>query len=103
LLLGKGQHEVGRLCLFHRHIGGFTDPKMPGAVGCSMLFNVQSWKTSVGGLPKALRNNLTLMILFKTTSTKEMLDIAESVEGEISTENFWPFVTQHGNLIMTSC
>jgi hypothetical protein len=88
LLLGKGQREVGRLCLFHRHIGGFTDPKMPGAVGCSMLFNVQSWKTSVGGLPTDLRNNLTLMILFKTTSTKEMLDIAESVEGEISTEKF---------------
>jgi hypothetical protein len=88
LLLGKGQREVGRLCLFHRHIGGFTDPKMPGADGCSMLFNVQSWKISVGGLPKALRNNLTLMILFKTTSTKEMWDIAESVEGEISTEKF---------------
>jgi hypothetical protein len=69
-------------------LGGFTDPKMPGAVGCSMLFNVQSWKTSIGGLPKALRNNLTLMLLFKTTSTKELADIAESVEGEISTEKF---------------
>ena len=88
LLLGKGSQEVGRLCLFHRHLGGFTDPKMPGAVGCSMLFNVQSWKTSIGGLPKALRNNLTLMLLFKTTSTKELADIAESVEGEISTEKF---------------
>jgi hypothetical protein len=43
---------------------------MPGAVGCSMLFNVQSFKTNVGGLPKALRNNLTLMILFKTTSAR---------------------------------
>jgi hypothetical protein len=88
LLLGKGSREVGRLCLFHRHIGGFTDPKMPGAVGCSMLFNVQSWKTSVGGLPKALRNNLTLMLLFKTTSAKELADIAEAVDGEISTEKF---------------
>jgi hypothetical protein len=88
LMLGKGAREIGRLCLFHRHLGGFTDPKMPGAVGCSMLFNVQSWKTSVGGLPKALRNNLTLMLLFKTTSAKELADIAESVDGEITAETF---------------
>ena len=93
LMLGKGAREIGRLCLFHRHLGGFTDPKMPGAVGCSMLFNVQSWKTSVGGLPKALRNNLTLMLLFKTTSSKELADIAESVEGEIDTATFLQLCT----------
>ena len=89
LMLGKGAREIGRLCLFHRHLGGFTDPKQPGAVGCSMLFNVQSWKTSVGGLPRALRNNLTLMLLFKTTSAKELGDIAESVDGEITTDTFF--------------
>jgi hypothetical protein len=88
LMLGKGAREIGRLCMFHRHLGGFTDPKKPGAVGCSMLFNVQSWKTSVGGLPKALRNNLTLMILFKSTSAKELDDIAESVDGEIDKDTF---------------
>ena len=88
LMLGKGAREIGRLCLFHRHLGGFTDPKTPGAVGCSMLFNVQSWKTSVGGLPKALRNNLTLMLLFKTTSAKELAEIAESVDGEIEAATF---------------
>ena len=88
LMLGKGAREVGRLCMFHRHIAGFTDPQTPGAVGCSMLLNVQSYKTNVGGLPKALRNNLTLMILFKTTSAKELADIAESVDGEIDTQTF---------------
>ena len=73
----------------------------PGAVGCSMLFNVQSWKTSVGGLPKALRNNLTFMLLFKTTSAKELAEIAESVDGEIDTQTFlklchaaWPLLSQ---------
>ena len=35
LMIGKGAREIGRLCLFHRHLGGFTDPKTPGAVGCS--------------------------------------------------------------------
>jgi hypothetical protein len=88
LLLGKGAREIGRLCMFHRHIGGFTDPKMPGAVGISCLFNVQSMKTNLPGLPPALRNNLTLMLLFKTTSAKELADIAETVDGEINTETF---------------
>ena len=88
LMLGKGAREIARLCLFHRHLGGFTDPKTPGAVGCSMIWNVQTWKTSVGGLPRALRNSLTLMILFKTTSQKELMDIAESVDGEITTDAF---------------
>jgi hypothetical protein len=89
LLLGKGQREIARLCLYHRHLAGFTNPKHGGAVGCSMLFNVQSWKTSAGGLPKALRNNLTIMILFKTSSQKELEDISESVEGEIPKEKFY--------------
>ena len=88
LLLGRGQREVARLCLYHRHLGGFTNPDKGGAVGCSMLFNVQSWKTAAGGLPKALRNNLTIMILFKTSSQKELEDIYESVEGEIPKEKF---------------
>lgn len=86
LFLGKGAREIARLCLFHRHLGGFAD--RPGAVGCSMLFNVQNWKTAAGGLPRALRNNLTLMLLFKTTSEQELKDIGESVDGEISTETF---------------
>lgn len=86
LFLGKGAREIARLCLFHRHLGGFSD--RPGSVGCSMLFNVQNWKTAAGGLPRALRNNLTLMLLFKTTSEQELKDIAESVDGEISHETF---------------
>ena len=88
LMIGKGAREMARICLYHRHLGGYTDPKEPGAIGASLLFNVQSWKTSVGGLPKALRNNLTLMLLFKTKSGKELQEIAEEVSGEIDEGTF---------------
>jgi len=88
LMIGKGAREIARICLYHRHLGGYTDPKEPGAIGASLLFNAQAWKTSVGGLPKALRNNLTLMLLFKTKSGKELLEIAEEVSGEVSEQTF---------------
>lgn len=94
LMIGKGAREIARICLYHRHLGGYTDPKEAGAIGASLLFNAQSWKTSIGGLPKALRNNLTLMILFKTKSGKELQEIAEEVSGEVSEETFFEVYRQ---------
>lgn len=94
LMIGKGAREIARICLYHRHLGGFTDPKEPGAIGASLLFNAQAWKTSVGGLPKALRNNLTLMLLFKTKSERELAEIAEEVSGEVSEKTFYQVYNQ---------
>ena len=94
IMIGKGAREIARICLFHRHLGGFTDPNEHGAVGASLLFNAQAWKTNVGGLPKALRNNLTLMILFKTKSEKELQEIAEEVSGEVSEKTFYDVYNQ---------
>ena len=94
LMIGKGAREISRICLYHRHLGGFTDPKMPGAVGASLLFNTQVLKTSVGGLSKALRNNLTLILLFKTKSGKELAELAQEVSGEISEKIFYDVVLQ---------
>jgi hypothetical protein len=88
IMTGKGAREVSRLCMYHRHIGGYTDPKRPGALGVSIVFNLQAYKTSVGGIPPALRANMTLMMLFKTSSAKELKDLSESVNGEITPERF---------------
>ena len=90
----KGAREIARICLYHRHLGGFTDPKEHGAIGASLLFNAQAWKTSVGGLPKALRNNLTLMMLFKTKSSRELQEIAEEVSGEVDEQTFYDVYRQ---------
>ena len=94
LMIGKGAREISRICLYHRHLGGFTDPKMPGAVGASLLFNTQVLKTSVGGIPKALRNQLTLILLFKTKSGKELEELANEVNGEVSEQVFFDVVKQ---------
>ena len=94
LMIGKGAREISRICLYHRHLGGFTDPKMPGAVGASLLFNTQVLKTSVGGMSKALRNNLTLILLFKTKSGKELEELANEVSGEVSEQVFYDVVRQ---------
>ena len=94
LMIGKGAREIARICLYHRHLGGFTDPKEHGAIGASLLFNAQAWKTSVGGLPKALRNNLTLMMLFKTKSSRELQEIAEEVSGEVDEQTFYDVYRQ---------
>ena len=94
LLQGKGAREISRICLYHRHLGGFTDPKMSGAVGASLLFNTQVLKTSIGGMSKALRNNLTLILLFKTKSGKELEELASEVSGEVSEQVFYDVVRQ---------
>jgi hypothetical protein len=88
LMLGKGQREVARLCLIHRHLGQLKDPKTPGAIGLSMIFNVQAFRSNAGSLPPALRNNLTLLCLFKTSSSKELDDVYESISGDISLSQF---------------
>ena len=94
LLQGRGAREISRICLYHRHLGGFTDPKMSGAVGASLLFNTQVLKTSIGGMSKALRNNLTLILLFKTKSGKELEELASEVSGEVSEQVFYDVVRQ---------
>ena len=48
----------------------------------------------MGGLPKALRNNLTLMMLFKTKSSRELQEIAEEVSGEVDEQTFYDVYRQ---------
>ena len=49
---------------------------------------VQSYKTQVGGLPKTIRGNATLLILFRTKSCRELDDIAEELACEIEKDKF---------------
>ena len=45
LTIGKGASELANLCYRHRHLGAFKD-KTP-SIGLSIIFNAQSWRTSV--------------------------------------------------------
>ena len=77
LTVGRGAKELASLCFRHRHVGAFKD-KTP-SLGLSIVFNVQAFRTGVGGVPKAVRANLTLLLLFKTRSADELKAVAQEV------------------------
>jgi len=60
----------------------------------SVLFSVQKWK---GSVPKGIRNNLSLMMMFKNKSVPIKKEIAEELSAFITTEQFiamWDFACQ---------
>jgi hypothetical protein len=70
----------------HRHLGQFKTLK--GALGVSMIFAVQSYKSIGGGLPRGIRSQATWLMLFKTKDIKELDEVADEASGEISKERF---------------
>ena len=72
------------LALRHRHLGQF---KTGGAVGLSIFVSTQTFKSN-GGLSKAVRNNCTSLILFRTKDMSELKQISEAFSGEIEIEKF---------------
>ena len=77
--------KITNLAILHRHVGQLSEG---GAIGVSLFFLVQSYKTQVGGLPKTIRGNATLLILFRTKSCRELDDIAEELACEIEKDKF---------------
>ena len=82
---GRGAKKLSQICIKHRHLGPL---KEGGAIGASLIFNVQAYKSAQNSLPKALRGNLTLLLLGKTKSEKELLEIAEEFGSEIGVAHF---------------
>lgn len=70
--------SVISLSILHKHVGQLAEGQ---SIGLSLYFLVQSYKTQVGGLPKTIRGNATLLLLFRTKSCKELDDIAEELGG----------------------
>jgi len=87
--LGSGLYSKPRklnaLSTYSRHVGQL---KEGGSIGVSLFFMIQSFKAQTGGLNKVIRNQCTSLILFKTKDFGELLDVAESVAGEISKDTF---------------
>ena len=89
-MMGRGARKLANFALMHRHTGAF---KEGGAVGISMIFNVQSYKT-YGSIPRAVRNNLTCVLLGRVTSEKDLRSIYEEMAGEISEDVFYRLYEQ---------
>ena len=82
---GRGAKKLSQICIKHRHLGAL---KEGGAIGVSLIFNVQAYKSAQGAIPKALRGNLTLLLLGKTKSERELMEIAEEFGSEIGVPQF---------------
>jgi hypothetical protein len=87
--LGSGLYSKPRklnaLSTYSRHVGQLTEG---GSIGVSLFFLIQSFKAQTGGLNKVIRNQCTSLLLFKTKDKAELIDVAESVAGEIDTDTF---------------
>jgi hypothetical protein len=87
--LGSGLYsrprKLNALSTYSRHLGQLSEG---GSIGVSLYFLIQSFKAQAGGLNKVIRNQCTSLMLFRTKDKGELLDIAESVAGEIDPETF---------------
>jgi hypothetical protein len=81
----KGIKKLNQMVIYMRHLGQLKDG---GAIGCSFIFAVQSYKAQNGGISKVIRNQMTHMMLFKTKNENELDEIAEEVAGEVNKKTF---------------
>ena len=77
--------RLNNLVIKHRH----TAPlKAGGALGVTLIFAVQNYKTNATGIGRQIRNNVTHLMVFKSKDEKELEQIASEVSGEVSYETF---------------
>ena len=67
------------MCIKHRHLGK--------GLGLSLFIACQNY-TAQGGIPRAIRNNVTHLMLFKLKDNKVLDEIGEEIGGEITREQF---------------
>ena len=74
-----------KLAQSHRHQAPYEEG---GAVGVSLYFLVQSFK-SVGGLNRTIRNNCSSFMVGRTKDSEELKEIASSCAGIVSPDVFY--------------
>eukprot|EP00965_Chrysotila_dentata_P043295 1439130-Pleurochrysis_carterae.AAC.2 len=66
--------------ILHRHLANGN--------GASMMFLTQSFISDSSGLPKIIRLQCTVLLLFKTYSEKELESVSHECRGEVTHEKF---------------
>ena len=85
-MLYQRPRKLNQFTIYHRHLGQL---KEGGALGCSIFFLVQSYKAQAGGITRAIRGNVTSMILFSNKNEKMLQEIAEEMAGEVAPQTFF--------------
>lgn len=88
---------LSNLVILHRHLG--VSKALESALGITMIFATQSYKSNVYGISPTIRNNCTSLAVFQTKSDKELQGIAEEVAGFCTKEEFMDVYNQ----AMTAC
>ena len=88
---------LSNLVILHRHLG--VSKALGSALGITMIFATQSYKSNVYGISPTIRNNCTSIAVFQTKSDKELQGIAEEVGGFASKDEFMSVYNQ----AMTEC
>jgi hypothetical protein len=76
---------LNNLCILHRHLGV---SEYLGALGITLIFATQSYKSNHYGISPTIRNNCTSIALFKTKSEKELQGIYEEIAGFCTKDEF---------------
>lgn len=87
-LLNKNLQSLVNLSILHRHIGSLQ-PEEDGALGASLYFITQSYKSKSGSIPKSIRENTSTLIVFWTYNQNMLDAIAEEASGNISYDAFF--------------
>ena len=77
---------LSNLVILHRHLG--VSKALGSALGITMIFATQSYKSNVYGISPTIRNNCTSIAIFKTKSDKELQGIQEEIAGFCTKEEF---------------
>ena len=77
--------KIHNYTIKHRHL---FELKGGGALGLSLIFAVQSFKSNANGIPRSVRGNCTHIMLHRTKDINELNDIADEFSGEVSRETF---------------
>jgi hypothetical protein len=88
---------LSNLVILHRHLS--VSKALESALGITMIFATQSYKSNVYGISPTIRNNCTSLAVFQTKSDKELQGIAEEVAGFCTKEEFMDVYEQ----AMTAC
>lgn len=92
---------LSNLVILHRHLG--VSKALGSALGVSMIFATQSYKSNVYGISPTIRNNCTSLAVFQTKSDKELQGIAEEVAGFCTKEEFMDVYNQAMNECGCGC
>lgn len=79
LFVPSTKNKLLNATIRHRHIGD--------GLGITMWFLVQSYSTN-SGLPKAIRDNSTVLVLFPMKNANNIMKIIEEIGGNIDEETF---------------